>query len=197
MNVTTITRSIDSNSLAGAFTALKPDSVLNSPVRWAKNQHLMATQPLVAGIQFHNALELLFDFDSEPTQAERAYLGWVSALRRAITALGVEEITTNAELAGHGKPYHGVSDITAVGGPAAHGVIEAKVILHGSQMEVRAKDAAQLAAYSQLLAGRGSYDDVWAALAYVEIESRLVRLLVWNSARPLIECAAPLLRSAA
>jgi len=197
MNVTTITRPLDSNSLAGAFTALKPDSVLNYPVRWAKNQHLMATRPLVAGIQFHNALELLFDFDSEPTQAERAYLGWVSALRRAITALGVEEITTNAELAGHGKPYHGVSDITAVGGPAAHGVIEAKVILHGSQMEVRAKDAAQLAAYSQLLAGRGSYDDVWAALAYVEIESRLVRLMVWDSARPLIECAAPLLRSAA
>jgi len=196
MNVTTITRSLDRNSLAGAFTNLKPDHSLTSFIRWAKNQHLLATTPLDAGVQFHGALGLLFDFDAQPTQTQRAYLGWVSALRRGLTALGVEQITTNANVADRGKPYHGVSDILAIGGPAARGVVECKVILKGDQTEARPKDTMQLAAYSQLLAGRGSYDDIWAALAYVEIETRLVRLLVWDSARPLILCAAPLLRAA-
>ena len=196
-SITSLTRSLDRNSLAGAFTDLEPDRIQCHPVRWSKNQHLLATAPLNAGIEFHNALGLLFDFETKPTPKERAYLGWVSALRRAIVALGAEEITTNADLSLSGKSYHGTGDIVLRGGPAARGVLECKVILDGEQNEARAKDAMQLAAYCQLLAGRGSYDEVWGALAYVEIESRLVRLMVWDSARPLIECAAPLLRSAA
>lgn len=195
-SITRLTRSLDRNSLAGAFTDLEPDRIQSHPIRWAKNQHLMAKEPLKAGIQFHRTLDLLFDFAAQPTEEQRAYLGWVSALRRAIAALGADEITTNADLAIPGKSYRGTSDIVLQGGPAALGVIECKVILAGEQKEARAKDAMQLAAYSQLLAGRGSYDDVWAALAYVEIESRLVRMMLWESARPLIERASPLLRAA-
>lgn len=196
-SITTITRSLDRSTLNGAFLNLKPDRILSIPVRWTKNQHLMSKAPLEAGIEFHNALALLCDFDAQPTPTERAYLGWVSALRRAIVVLDAVEVTTNAAVADANKPYHGTSDIIVHGGPAERGVIEAKVILTGKQTEVRAKDAVQLAAYCQLLAGRGSYDDIWCSLSYVEIESRLVRMLVWDSARPLIESAAPLLRSAA
>jgi len=195
-SVTSITRSLDKRRLDGAFTDLHPDRTYAQPVRWTKNQHLLASNSLEAGIQFHRALDLLFDFSAQPSEGQRAYLGWISALRRAIVALGAEEIITNADLAIPGKSYHGTSDIILHGGPAARGVVECKVILKGDQTEARPKDTMQLAAYCQLLAGRGSYDDIWAALAYVEIETRLVRLLVWDSARPLIECAAPLLRAA-
>jgi hypothetical protein len=127
---------------------------------------------------------------------ESAYFPWVSALRRTVWALGASEMEIDADLIARGSIPHGTCDLLVHGGPATLGVIEAKVIVSGTQETLRGRDLAQLAAYARLIAGRGSFDEVWAGLAYIELETRLVRLAVFNSSRPLVLRTLDLLRAA-
>lgn len=196
MTITDITRSLPRETANFAFADLQPDSVHPFPVRWTKNQHLLSGIPLDAGTQFHRALRLLCDFDQQPTPTERAYLGWISALRRAVLSLGVEELGIENDLEACGGVCHGTCDLLVRGGPAPIGVIEAKVIVSGTQEILRGRDLVQLASYARLVAENGSFDDVWAGLAYVELETRLVRLSVFNSSRQLVLRALDVLRAA-
>lgn len=196
MTITSITRSLPLSATNSAFADIHPDSVHTVPVRWTKNQHLLSSVPLDAGTQFHRTLRLLCNFDQKPTPTERAYLGWVSALRRAVLSLGVEELRIETDLEACGAIYHGTCDLLVHGGPTPLGVIEAKVIVAGTQETSRGRDLAQLASYARLVAGRRSFDEVWAGLAYVELESRLVRLSVFKSSRNLVIKTLHLLKAA-
>lgn len=196
MTITDITRSLPRNATNSAFADLLPDSVHTFPVRWTKNQHMLSGIPLDAGTQFHRALRLLCDFDEQPSPTERAYLGWISALRRALVSLGVEELSIECALEARRGDLHGSCDLLVRGGPAPVGVIEAKVIVSGIQEIPRGRDLVQLASYARMAAGIGSFDDVWAGLAYVELETRMVRLAVFNGSRELITRASNLVRAA-
>jgi len=196
MTITDITRSLPQAATSSAFADLRPDTVQTIPVRWTKNQHLLSGVPLDAGTQFHRTLRLLCDFEQQPTPTERAYLGWVSALRRAVLSLGVDELSIETDLEACGTVCHGTCDLLVHGGPAPLGVIEAKVIVSGTQDVLRGRDLVQLASYARLIAGHRSFDSVWAGLAYVELETRLVRLSVFNSSRGLVMTTLNLLHAA-
>lgn len=196
MTITDITRSLPRATANAAFADLEPDTIHAFPVRHTKNQHLLSSVPLDAGTHFHGSLRLLCDFEEQPTPTERAYLGWISALRRAVLSLGVDELSIETDLKACGGVCHGTCDLLVHGGPARTGVIEAKVIVSGTQETPRGRDLVQLASYARLIAGTRSFDGVWAGLAYVELETRLVRLFVFNSSRELIGRALNVLRAA-
>jgi hypothetical protein len=196
MTISDIARSLPRETANAAFANLQPDAVHTLPVRHTKNQHLLSDVPLDAGTQFHRTLRLLCDFDQQPTPNERAYLGWISALRRAVLSLGIEELSVESDLEACGGVCHGTCDLLVQGGPAPIGVIEAKVIVSGTQEIPRGRDLVQLGSYARLVAANRSFDEVWAGLAYVELETRLVRLLVFNSSRPLVSRTLNILRAA-
>lgn len=110
--------------------------------------------------------------------------------------MGVEELDIETDLDACGGVCRGTCDLLVRGGPAPIGVIEAKVIASGTQETPRGRDLAQLASYARLIAGRRSFDDVWAGLAYVELETRLVRFSVFNSSRSLVMKTLNLLHAA-
>ena len=58
----------------------------------------------------------------------------------------------------------------------------------------RGSDLAQLDSNARLVAGREGFDKAWAALIYVELETHLVRLFIFKSARFHIKQTLGLLR---
>lgn len=90
----------------------------------------------------------------------------------------------------------GVCDLHVHGGPKRHGVIEVKTISHGIVERPRGYDLAQVGAYARLIAGHGSFDEAFAAVAYAELESRTVRIYGVSNARQLVSATLELFRAA-
>lgn len=194
MNVTTITRSLSRKANA-AFEDIDPDHVHTSPVRKLKNPHLISSDPLTAGNDLHRLLQRMGD--NEPlSPSESAYFPWVSTLRRMVWDLGAWQMDIDAPLPACGSVPHGTCDLLVHGGPRHRGIVEVKVIAKGSQECPRARDLVQLAAYARLCARAGSFDDLWAGVAYMELEARQVRLMTFESARAIIEPTLALIRAA-
>ena len=161
------------------------------------NQHsaLIPSDPREAGSDFHRLL--LRMADSGPlVDRERAYLPWLTPARKFIWNLGVTELEIEKKLHGFAGLPNGVCDLLAHGGPQALGPIEVKVIRNGSLDSPRHKDLAQLGAYARLAASHRSFDRMWAALLYVEIENKRICMRGFSSARGLIETSVALIRAA-
>jgi hypothetical protein len=156
---------------------------------------LLAKDPLTAGNDF--ASLLLRMGDSYPlSNHEKAYLPWLSALRTMVWNLGAWEIQIERPLAPIGCVPRGVCDLFVQGGPQRRGVVEVKVLAHGACNKPRGRDLMQVGAYARLASGQGSFDKVWAAVAYVELENCRVHLFGVKSARMLVTETMNLIRAA-
>jgi len=195
MTVTDITRSLSKSTTEHAFNGIVPDSIHEARVRRIKHPELLSTDPLDAGNTIHGLLSRMADNDPL-TPVESAHFPWVSSLRRLVWGLGADQMDIDVALSAHGHVPHGTCDLLVYGGPKPRGILEVKVIAKGAKSSPRARDLVQLAAYARLCAGRGSFDDLWAGLAYLELETRMVRLMVYNNARDIIVPALPFLRAA-
>lgn len=195
MSITDITRSLSHATAAAAFQGIEPDQIRTSPVRRLKYLHLISSDPLTAGNDIHRLLERMGD-NKPLSAAESAYFPWISTLRRLVWDLGADQMDIDVALSSQGRVPHGTCDLLVHGGPRRRGIIEVKVIAKGTQSKPRARDLTQLAAYARLQAGRGSFDQVWAGLAYLELEQRTVRLMIYNNSREIILPTLALLRAA-
>lgn len=195
MNVTTLTRSIPRHTSDAAFSSLKPDIVRVSTVRPGTNSHLLSIDPLTAGNAFASLLERMGDNDPLSPE-EKAYLPWMVTLRRMVWDMGAWQMDIESPLGGMGNVPRGVCDLLVYGGPQPRGVVEVKVVTRGSVEIPRGRDLAQVGAYARLIAGKGSFDQVFAAVAYIELEACVVRLLGVSSARKLVTTTLELFRAA-
>lgn len=195
MNVTTLTRSISRHATEAAFSSLAPDIVRVSRVNPGKHSKLISTDPLTAGNSFAALLERMGD-NAPLSEEEKAYLPWMATLRKMVWDLGAWQMDIESPLGASGNVPRGVCDLLVYGGPQRRGVIEVKVVSRGSVVTPRGRDLAQVGAYARLVAGKGSFDRVFAAIAYVELEARLVRLIGVSNARDLVTSTLNLFKAA-
>jgi len=193
--VSILTRSLHQHSTSIAFADLKPDISHVCAVQPGQHRNLISSAPLTAGNEFHRLLGRMGD-DGPLTAKEKAYLPWMKKLRTMVWNLGAWQMDMESALAGVGNVPGGVCDLLIHGGPQRHGIIEVKVIVEGTCEKPRSRDCAQLGAYTRNLAGDRSFDRVWAGLAYIELETGLVRLFVFQNARQLVTQTISLLRAA-
>lgn len=195
MNVTTLTRSIPRHVSDAAFSFFAPDIVRVSNVNPGRHANLISADPLTAGTAFASLLERMGDnYPLSPT--EKAYLPWMVALRKMVWGMGAWQMDIEAPLSAIGHVPQGICDLLVHGGPQRRGVIEVKVLTRGSVKTPRGRDLVQVGAYARLLAKHGSFDDVFAAVAYVELEAKAVRLLGVSNARKLVTTTLQLLKAA-
>ena len=194
-SISILARSLNRNTVNSAYANVLPDLTRTFAVQSGKHKDLLSSHPLTAGNQFHALLKRMGD-DEPLSPTEKAYLPWLNVLRRAVWSLGASEMEIESPFDGYGVVPAGTCDLLVQGGPAPLGVIECKVIMKGTQNEPRGRDLAQLAAYARLASGQHSFDETWAALAYVELESLLVRLFVFKSSRTLVLQTLKLLHAA-
>lgn len=193
--VSILTRSLSQTSVAEAFNDLHPDIVHVKSVCMNQYRHLIARGPVEAGNTFHRLLCRMADH--EPlSPGEKAYLPWLNALREMVRSLGGRKMEAEYGLRAVGDVPHGTCDLRVHGGPRKIGVIEVKVLTKGSFECPRGRDYAQVASYAWLLAGAGSFDRIWAAVAYVELGCSQVRLVGFKNSRQLISKTLALLRAA-
>ena len=195
MNVTTLTRSIPRHISDAAFSSLNPDIIRVSAVKPGRYTHLISAEPLTAGTAFASFLERMGDNDPLAPE-EKAYLPWMVALRKMVWDLGAWQMDIESILDARGNVPRGVCDLLIYGGPQHRGVVEVKVITRGSVEKARGRDLAQVGAYARLIAGKGSFDRVFAGVAYIELETRVVRLIGVSNARQLVTTTLGLLRAA-
>lgn len=186
MNISSITRSLNQSSLDQVFADLSPDQTKVFGVRWQKNQHLLANDPLQAGIDFHSTLPLLWDFAANPTPTQRAYLGWLSALRRAIGSLDADGADAEVRMPAFSITPTGTCDLLIYKTNRIVGVVETKVIVHGCRFTPRARDLFQLASYAHLQSASIPPARLWVALAYIELETKAVRFMVFKNSNTLV-----------
>lgn len=195
MTVTTLTRSISQAQSNAAFNTLKPDILRCQSVKVAGATHLISSDPLQAGNHFAALLKRMGDSDPL-TPTEKAYLPWMLVLRQMIWDLGAWEMEIESPLKACGGIPRGVCDLLVRGGPKKRGVIEVKVISRGEIHVPRGRDLAQVGAYARLVAGHGQFDHVFAGVAYIELESRKVRLYAVSGVNQLVQATVQLLRAA-
>jgi hypothetical protein len=193
--VSILTRSLDKQTADVAFRDISPDIALTSRVLPNKYQYLISDDPLTVGTEFHSLLERMAD-RARLSPKEKAYLPWMSALRTIVWDLGAYQMDMDYELKSQGVQYHGECDLRVHGGPQKFGVIEVKTITTGNIFSPRGRDLAQVSAYSRLIAGRSSYDSVWAAVAYIELQNLRVNFFGYTNSRALIKTADELFRAA-
>lgn len=195
MNVTTLTRSIPKHTSNAAFSSLSPDIIRVSSVKAGPHSHLISPDPLTAGNAFASLLQRMGD--SGPlADEEKAYLPWMVELRKIVWGLGAWKMEIEAPLHSKGPTPRGICDLLVYGGPQHRGVIEVKVVTRGSVKTPRGRDLSQVGAYARLVAGKGSFDRVFAAVAYVELETPAVRLFGVSSARELVTTTLELFKAA-
>ena len=195
MTVSIITRSLDKQTANAAYLGVCPDIVRTCAVPPGQYRHLVSSDPLTAGNELHALLGRMNDHNAlSPT--EKAYLPWIDAFRTAVRGLGVSKMDAEFALSSVGRVPGGVCDLLVRGGPQKRGVVEVKVLLHGTQEQPRGRDLAQLGSYARLIAGGGSFDHVWGAVAYIELDSHLVRIYGFKNARKLVTQTLELLRAA-
>lgn len=195
MSITDITRSLNQHSADRAFHDIAPDSIHVASIRSIRHPECLARDPLKAGNTLHHLLARMAD-KGPLSDIESTHFPWVSSLRRLIWALGAYKMDIDVALSAYGQLPNGTCDLLVHGGPRRQGIVEVKVILKGSQQSPRARDLVQLASYARLHARNGSFDDLWAAVAYLELEARKVRLMTFNSARGIIEPTLALIQAA-
>jgi hypothetical protein len=195
MNVTTLTRSIPRHTSDAAFSNFSPDIVRVSAVKPGRHAHLISADPLTAGIDFASLLERMGD-NKPLSPEEKAYLPWMAALRKMVWDLGAWQMEIESPLGALGSVPQGICDLLVYGGPQRRGVIEVKVLTRGSVKIPRGRDLTQVGAYARLVAGKGSFDRVFAAVAYVELEARVVRLFGVSNARELVTTTLELFKAA-
>lgn len=193
--VTTLTRSIPRYASDAAFSYLTPDIVRVSTVKPSRHTDLISTDPLTAGTEFASLLGRMGDNDTLSPK-EKAYLPWMNALRGMVWDLGAWQMDIESPLVASGVVPHGICDLLVYGGPQRRGVVEVKVLTRGSVKTPRGRDLAQVGAYARLVAGKGSFDRVFAAVAYVELETRVVRLFGVSNARELVTTTLELFKAA-
>ncbi len=195
MNVTTLTRSISRHVSDAAFSSLAPDIVRVARIKPGRHDGLASADPLTAGNAFAALLERMGD-NAPLSQEEKAYLPWMVTLRKMVWDLGAWQMDIESPLDALGNVPRGVCDLLVHGGPQRRGVIEVKVVSRGSVLIPRGRDLAQVGAYARLIAGKGSFDRVFAAIAYIELETRLVRLVGFSNARDLVTTTLNLFKAA-
>ncbi len=144
---------------------------------------------------FHHALRRFVE-DKRSAHKDRAYLPWIATLRQMLHDLGVSGMDVETKLKQRGAIPGGVCDLVVEGGPAHIGAIEVKVVTGSPLSAPRCSTLAQIGAYSRLVADRGSFDDVWAAVVHVELQTGKVRLFLWENSRPLATAAIDLFKAA-
>jgi hypothetical protein len=150
----------------------------------SRDAALISSDLLQAGIDFHALL--LRMADSAPfSKKEKGYLPYLTAMRGIIGDLGAYEMEIESPLKAHRAIPAGVCDLLVHGGPTDLAVVEVNVVRRGEIVTARPLALLQLGAYARLVAGRRNFDSVWAAIAYIEIESKCVRFFATPSARGL------------
>lgn len=183
---------------AGQFDALpgsaRPSFTHEIPVPGAPDYSCFRSTPFVDGCWLHELFRRMGD--KGPLSAtEKRYLPWMSALRTKLRGLGVKRIEAEYPLSRLKAIPNGVCDLHLTGGPAPEGVVELKVVGKLPEMPL-AKDLVQLGAYAAL-AEAGTYDRVWAGLAYASIPEAHIRLFVFDDVTPLSSKAEGLFAAAA
>ena len=195
MSVTTLTRSLPQRISDAAFRFLNPDIIRVSTVKVGPYSHLISPDPLTAGSDFASLLQRMGDIAPLASE-EKAYLPWMVELRKMVWGLGAWKMEIESPLGSKGPIPHGICDLLVYGGPQHRGVIEVKVVTRGSVNIPRGRDLSQVGAYARLVAGNGSFDRVFAAVAYVELETPAVRLFGVSNARELVTTTLELFKAA-
>jgi hypothetical protein len=185
MNVSSITRTLNHNIANAAYKGVCPDIVRTCAVPPGPNSHLISRDPLTAGTELHALLGRIADNDPLSPK-EKAYLPFMATLRTMVRDVGAAHMDSETDLPAAGTIPGGACDLLVRGGPQRRGVVEVKVLMHGTQKAPRGRDLAQVGAYARLIARRGSFDHVWAAVAYVELETGLVRFYGFTNSRQLV-----------
>ena len=195
MSVSTITRTLDFNTANAAYEGVRTDIVRTCAVPPGQHSHLLSTDPRTAGNELHALLGRMSDH-GPLLDIEKAYLPWVGVLRTMLRDLGVWKMENEVALSPVGCVPNGVCDLLVHGGPQSRGAIEVKLLMNGTLDHPRGRNLAQVGSYARLIARHGSFDTIWAAVAYVEIEARQVQLFGFANSRELVTQTLELLRAA-
>ncbi len=145
------------------------------------------------GCEFHDLLYRISDRETLDAR-ERMLLPWLATVRNALRERGAGRLEPEVELEGCDHLPNGRCDLIAHGGLAELGVIEVKVV--GSLPDEPA-DAHLLQVAGYAVLAEDVYDEhrIWAAVAYVSLRERQVRLFVHKGTGRLRGIARPLLAS--
>ena len=194
-SVTHFTKALSRSVADKAFADVWPDfthTVRVPPSRYLK---LIAPDPFEAGKSLHDRLPLLGNNDSL-SDSDRAYFPFLGSLRDYLRSVGVRSMTPEQPLASVASIGFSKCDLKVYGGLAPKGVIEVKVGRDCPQPS-RGAHLAQLGLYARMIAGWGEYDQVWAALAYVDLHRQTIDVRCFSSTRKLIFRALELWEEAA
>ena len=194
-NVTTLTRSVSRAAADSAFCSVEPDHFLTGYVEPPAGRSLISTDPLTAGTEYHQLLERMRD-NGPLSEREKAYYPWLRTMRQLLRRLGVRHMEAAKRLSAYRSTPRGECDLMVWGGPQNRGIVEVKVISRGHVETCRGRDLFQLATYARLAAKAGSYDAIWAAVAYIELAANEVHLAAYKTSRALIETTRELLQAA-
>jgi hypothetical protein len=195
MSVSTITRTLDFNIANAAYEGVCTDIVRTCTVPATPYSHLISNDPRTAGSELHALLGRMSDH-GPLCDIEKAYLPWVGALRAMLRGMGVLQMENEVALSPVGCVPNGVCDLLVHGGPQPRGAIEVKLLMRGTLDQPRGRNLAQVGSYARLIARHRSFDTIWAAVAYVEIEARQVQLFGFSNSRQLVTQTLELLRAA-
>ena len=161
---------------------VRHDFVVNRKVSVATSD-IPRGAPLDLGCEFHALLYRIADRKALSAR-ERKLMPWLAACREALRENGAGYLEPEVELEGGKNLPKGRCDLMAHGGLAELGIIEVKVVGH---LPAEPEDAhlLQLAGYAVL--AEEVYDEhrIWAAVAYVSLRQRQVRLFVHKGTRRL------------
>jgi hypothetical protein len=194
-SVTHFTKALSPFVADRAFADVWPDFTHTIRVPPSRYLDLIAFDPFEAGKSLHDRLPLLGNNDPL-SDSDRAYFPFLGSLRDYLRTVGVKEITPEQPLAAVGPIGFSKCDLKVFGGLAPKGVIEVKTGRERPQPS-RGTHLAQLGLYARMIAGWGDYDQVWAALAYVDLHRQTIDFRCFSTARKLIFRAMDLWEEAA
>lgn len=161
---------------------VRHDFVVNRKVPVATSD-IPRGAPFDLGCEFHDLLYRIADRKALSAR-ERKFLPWLVTCRDALRENGAGYLEPEVEMeAGRNLPK-GRCDLIAHGGPAELGVIEVKVV---NTLPDEPSDAhlLQMSGYAVLAEEVYAKRRIWAALAYVSLRERRVRLFCHKGTRRL------------
>jgi len=197
-SVTCFTKSLNPSRAATAFADVSPDSIRTLHVRPSRYQHLIDPNPLQAGIDLHAVLSLLGNRDPLSPK-DKGYFPYLATLRGHLQHLGVESLVPEQPLAPVAPIGYSQCDLLVRGGRglAPKGVVEIKVVQDDPEPR-RGVHFCQTGLYARMAAGLwGDFDNVWAALVYMDLGRHTIDVLRFCTARQLIFRAMDLWQEAA
>jgi hypothetical protein len=193
--ITKFTKNLDFRRADSAFRALKPDSILTLDVRPSRFQNRINPNPYQAGQELHGLLPCLGN-DQPLSERDKGYFPYLATLRGHLRRIGVTSLVPEQPLTAVAPIGHGKCDLLVRGGLARKGVVEIKV-LHECPDAPRGIHLAQTGLYARLIAGWSDFEDVWAALAYMDLQRHTIDVMCFKNARQLIFRAVDLWEQAA